>query len=60
LLNLKIANDIKKYGIQQKVNYIYFNSNDLIKYNLELEDIKNLIKEKNRTRDVVLKYENEN
>lgn len=60
LLNLKIVNDIKKFGIQQKANYIYFSSNDLIKYNISLEEIKNLIKNQNQVKSFVLKNEFDN
>lgn len=60
LLNLKISNDIKIYGLQQKAAYIYFTSNDLVKYNLEIEDIKNIIKNQNEKKNYITNYKNEN
>lgn len=60
LLNSKIVNDIKIYGLQQKVNYIYFNSSDLLNYNFEIEDIKNIIKNHNQTKNSLINNKKEN
>ena len=47
LLEMRVFKDIKILGEQQIVNNIYFKYENLINYNLDLRDIKNLIKNNN-------------
>jgi len=55
LLKKNLAKDIQMLGKQQKVNYIYYSENELLKYNLDLEDIKSLIRENNSKKDFEIK-----
>ena len=56
LLKIKFLKDIKITGAQQKVNYIYFSSSDLLKYDISIEDLKNTIKTNNVNKNFI--YDN--
>lgn len=47
LLRIRYLKDAKIIGLQQKVNYIYFSSLDLLNYDITIEDLKNIIKTSN-------------
>lgn len=47
LLKLKFINNIKIFGTQQKTNYIYFSSSDLLNYDITIEELRNIIKNNN-------------
>lgn len=47
ILKLKISNDVKIFGLQQKAINIYFSDDDLTRYNLSTFDIKSIIKKNN-------------
>lgn len=58
LLSLKLFNDIKIYGLEQRANYIYFSSDDLVNYDLDIKNIKTLIRNENQTKNLIIKNTN--
>lgn len=47
LLGLNITKKILNLGEQKRTAYIYFNNSTLVKYNMNLEDIKNIVEQNN-------------
>lgn len=60
ILKSKISNDIKMLGTQEKANYIYFNNQILLNYDLTISDIKNLIADNNSKSNYILKNSKNN
>lgn len=60
ILKAKISNDIKMLGTQEKVNYVYFNNQILLNYDLTISDIKKFIVENNPKSNYFLKNSKNN
>jgi len=53
ILEEHFLEDIKIFGIRKIVNYIYYSSADLLKFDIDLKDIKKIISENNVDADLI-------